>query len=385
MDLIWQILVFGFQAAVIFIVSTLLFDALHYLLHRWQESPNKWLRMFSRWHWVHHKFLTLDMKIDPKYRFQNIWLHILPEYGTSMAGTLFFLFVFPWPPVALVAAIRTVMLVMTIKEEGMDFNHMQMDRVSGTQGLWWVGQSYHAMHHIFPNNFFSSFANVFDLIFAKACQIEGRRFLITGASGAFGSAMKTRLEKLGGIVETAKSGVDFSPGDYERMRDKLERADVLVLSHGAKSADCWNANYTTFVDLIELFRDIGKSRLTPPEVWGLGSEVELHGDMGMAELKDYSASKRAFAVKARQYHRDPDVLYRHIVPSAFTSAMGKGMMSADTAVSMALFFIRRGFTYVPVTLTTLAYWNYIRFRLLKPEGGGAMTSRGTEAADTAKG
>jgi hypothetical protein len=42
-------------------------------------------------------------------------------------------------------------------------------------------------------------------------------------------------------------------------------------------------------------------------------------------------------------------------------------MSADTAVTIALFFIKRGFTYVPVTFTTLAFWNYIRFRFQRQE------------------
>src|SRR5690606_15777652 len=136
-----------------------------------------------------------------------------------------------------------------------------------------------------------------------SCQIEGRRFLITGASGAFGSAMVEKLTSLGGVVETAKSGVDFTAGNYTAMREKLERAHVLVLAHGAKTEDCWNANHVTFCDLIELFTDLGKTRLTPPEVWALGSEVEFHGDMGMDELKDYSASKRAFALRARDYYR----------------------------------------------------------------------------------
>jgi hypothetical protein len=361
----WDVVIFLLQAGITFIVSTLLFDALHYLLHRWVESPNPFLRTFSRWHWVHHKFLDLNMKVHPELVWRNLWFHVLPEYGTSMAGTLLFLLVFPWPAIALVAVLRTVMLVMTIKEEGMDFNHMAMDRVSGKQSLWWVGPDYHAMHHIFPNNFYSSFTNVFDLIVGTTCQIEGRKFLLTGANGAFGSAMKKRLEKQGGIVETAKSGVDFAAGDYDRMREKLERAEVLILAHGAKTEDCWNANYTTFADLIDLYVEIGKERLTPPEVWALGSEVELHGDFGMAELKDYSASKKAFAARARNYYRVPSLLYRHIVPSAFTSAMGKGPMSAATAVSIALFLIRRGFTYVPVTFTTLALWNYFRFLLLK--------------------
>ncbi len=362
----WTVVLWVLEAGIVFVVSTLIFDALHWLLHRWGRSRNRLLRTFSRWHWVHHRFLDRKMRVNPALVWPNVVFHVLPEFLTGVAGTLLFLLVFPWPPVAVVIAIRVWMLVGTIREEGMDFNHMNMDRISGQQGLLWVNPSYHAMHHVHPNNFFSSFTNVFDLLFGTGAQISGRRFLITGASGAFGGAMQARLEKLGGIVETAKHNVDFAVGDYGRMREKLERADVLVLSHGAKSEGCWDANCTTFVDLADLFVQIGKTRLSPPEIWGLGSEVELHGDMGMEDLRDYAASKRAFAQRALGYYRSADVLYRHIVPSAFTSAMGRGAMSADTAAAVALFFIRRGFHYVPVTLTSLAVWNYFRFVRQKP-------------------
>jgi len=365
--MIWDIVVFLLQAALVFVVSTALFDALHWTLHKWESSKIPLLRRFSSWHWVHHKFLGLDMQINPAYARANIWFHILPEYLTSLAGTLVFLLVFPWPPIAAVAAIRTVMLAMTLREEGLDYNHMSMDRVGGQQGLLWVDNNYHAMHHVYPHNFFSSFANVFDMIAGTTCQIEGRRFLVTGASGAFGSAMVERLRKLGGVVETAKSGVDFTAGNYEALRQKLEHTDVLVLSHGAKTDDCWNANNVTFRELTELFTEIGRTRLAPPEVWALGSEVEFHGDMGMDELKAYSASKRAYALRARDYYRSDALIYRHIVPSSFTSAMGKGAMSADTAVNMAMFGIRRGFSYVPVTLTGMAFLNYFRFRYFQKD------------------
>ncbi len=365
--MIWDIFVFLLQAAFVFIASTALFDALHWTLHKWEGSKIPLLRTFSSWHWVHHKFLGLDMQINPAYARANIWFHILPEYLTSMAGTLVFLLVFPWPVIAAVAALRTVMLGLTLREEGLDYNHMSMDRVGGQQGLLWVDNNYHAMHHVYPHNFFSSFANVFDLVFGTTCQIEGRRFLVTGASGAFGSALVEKLTSRGGVVETAKSGVDFTQGNYAAMREKLERADVLVLAHGAKTQDCWNANNLTFRELIELFTDMGKHRLAPPEVWALGSEVEFHGDMGMDELKAYSASKRAFALRARDYYRSDALIYRHIVPSSFTSSMGKGAMSAATAVNIALFFIRRGFRYVPVTMTGLAVLNYFRFRFFQKE------------------
>ncbi len=360
--MIWDIVIFLAQATLVFILSTALFDALHWTLHKWEKSRFPLLRKLSSWHWVHHKFLGLNMQVNPAYARANIWFHILPEYITSMLGTLVFLFVFPWPPIAAVAVIRTVMLVKTLQEEGLDFNHMAMDRLGGQQGLLWVDNNYHAMHHVYPHSFFSSFANVFDMIAGTSCQIRGRRFLVTGASGAFGSALVAKLTSLGGIVETAKSGVDFFAGDYAAMNEKLERADVLVLSHGAKTDDCWNANFVTFRDLTELFTEIGKSRLTPPEVWAVGSEAEFHGDMGMPELKDYAASKRAFAQRALDYYHSNALIYRHIVPSSFTSAMGKGPMSAATAVNIAMFFICRGFRYVPVTLTGLALLNYFRFR-----------------------
>jgi hypothetical protein len=363
--MIWDIVIFLLQAALAFVASTALFYALHWILHKWERSSIPLLRTFSSWHWVHHKFLGLDMQINPAYARANIWFHILPEYLTSMAGTLVFLLVFPWPPIAAVAVIRTVMLAMTLREEGLDYNHMSMDRVGGQQGLLWVDNNYHAMHHVYPHNFFSSFANVFDMIAGTSCQIEGRRFLVTGASGAFGSAMVATLTRLGGVVETAKSGIDFTVGHYAAMQEKLLRADVLVLAHGAKTEDCWNANNVTFRELTELFTELGKARLTPPEVWALGSEVEFHGDMGLDELKAYSASKRAFALRARDYYRSDALIYRHIVPSSFTSPMGKGAMTAQTAVSMALFFIRRGFRYVPVTLTGLALLNYFRFRFFQ--------------------
>ncbi|KKC38690.1 hypothetical protein WH87_07100 [Devosia epidermidihirudinis] len=363
--MIWDIVVFLLQAFLVFVVSTALFDALHWVLHKWENSRIPLLRKFSSWHWVHHKFLGLDMQINPAYARANIWFHILPEYLTSMAGTVVFLFIFPWPVIAAVAALRTIMLVMTLREEGLDYNHMSMDRVGGQQGLLWVDNNYHAMHHVYPHNFFSSFANVFDLIFGTTCQIKGRHFLVTGAGGAFGAAMVAKLTSLGGIVETAKSGVDFSAGNYAAMKEKLERAEVLVLAHGAKSDDCWDANYVTFRDLTELFTEMGKTRLAPPEVWAVGSEVEFHGDMGMDELKAYSSSKRAFAWRARDFYRSDALIYRHIVPSSFTSAMGKGPMSAGTAVNIALFFIRRGFRYVPVTFTGLAVLNYFRFRFFQ--------------------
>jgi hypothetical protein len=96
-------------------------------------------------------------------------------------------------------------------------------------------------------------------------------------------------------------------------------------------------------------------------VWAVGSEIEAHPHFGVEELKRYKVSKVAFAQHARRYFWDADILYRHIVPSAFTSPMGPGLMSGKAAAAVTWFLIRRGVRYVPVTYTGIAFLNFFKF------------------------
>ncbi len=121
------------------------------------------------------------------------------------------------------------------------------------------------------------------------------------------------------------------------------------------------ANCESFVALIERFKALTKHRRFPVEVWAVGSEIECHPAFGDPDLKVYLESKRAFARHARRYYRDRDILYRHVVPSAFRSRMGPGLISGRTAAWLALFLIRRGLRYVPVTYTGVALVNYLKF------------------------
>jgi hypothetical protein len=123
------------------------------------------------------------------------------------------------------------------------------------------------------------------------------------------------------------------------------------------------ANCDSFVELIELFREETRERRFPPEVWAVGSEIEAHPAWGNPELQIYLESKRAFARHARRYFHEPSLLYRHIVPSAFTSPMGKGLISGTTAARWAWFLIRRGYRYVPVSYSGIALLNYVKFVL----------------------
>jgi hypothetical protein len=170
------------------------------------------------------------------------------------------------------------------------------------------------------------------------------------------------LEAEGAASVTRLSfGRDWSYDDYTKLDAVLKDCDVLVLAHGSKLAHAMEANCTSFVEMIERFKSATSTRRLPPEVWAVGSEIEAHPAFGNADLQVYLESKRAYAAHAWRYYRDPSILYRHIVPSAFTSQMGPGLISGRVAAAIAMFFIRRGFRYVPVTYTGIALLNYFKF------------------------
>lgn len=88
----WGVVAFGFQAVLIFALSTVLFDGLHWLLHRWGKSKFPLFRMFARWHWVHHSFLDRRLRVHPDIAGKNSIFNVVPAYVTSAMGTLLFLF-----------------------------------------------------------------------------------------------------------------------------------------------------------------------------------------------------------------------------------------------------------------------------------------------------
>jgi len=342
------------QAFVVFVASTTLFDAVHYTLHQWAHSRVRLLRKFSAMHQVHHRFLDRGMRINKRLIKANFWAHILPEYLTSMGGTALFLLVFPWQPVAGVLAFHTILFAMSFYDEGINANHMAMDRVPGRRGVFKVNAAYHAMHHIQPTAFFSSYANVFDMIFGTALKLRGQRVTILGGTGALGRALGMKLMRQGAAVQFL---------DRESSTSWVNEADILILATGSrKFDDAFEANYKVPIEAGELFIAACKDRLVPPEIWGIGSEAELHGG-------DYYAHTKTEFAKyvAQNWAKNPDVTYRHVVPSAFRSKMGWGLMSANTVAAITIFLAKRGFMYIPVTVTGLAFWN--RFLFAARKGG----------------
>lgn len=221
--------------------------------------------------------------------------------------------------------------------------------------------SYHALHHLHPRAFFSSYIKVWDVLFGKGHDLAGKRIVMTGANGALGQHMKRLLEKEGASVSAFRYGQDYTYSNYAAFVAAFKTADILFLCHGTKHEETQAANCDSYVALIELYKQVRERGLKPLEIWAVGSEIECHPCFGIKKLYPYAESKRQFARHAWGYYWDRDILYRHLVHSAFTSQMGPGLMSARVAAFMSLFFIKRGFRYIPVTYTGFAVINYFRF------------------------
>jgi hypothetical protein len=162
------------------------------------------------------------------------------------------------------------------------------------------------------------------------------RITITGVSGAFGTAIKQQLQhERVQAVQELKFGTDWTYDNYDSTIPILADTDILILAHGSKLDHAMEANCQSTVILMELFKKHHQPRpiqkMLLPEVWYVGSEIELHSSWGLPNLEAYSRSKRSFVPHARALYDDPSILYRHIVPSAFRSPMGFAIVSADWA------------------------------------------------------
>ncbi len=355
------VLTWALQAFLLYLGATFVFDLAHWALHAFHRSSWKPLQAIGALHHTHHRFLGPGLQFDDSFIASNLWRHRTGELFTQLLGaSVGFAFLHPAPVVA-VLAIFTGSFAVGLFYGGKDSNHRQQVRLRAPLGAVFVGLPYHSLHHAFPNRYFGSVTTAFDRLFGTGCQVAGRRVVITGASGAFGAPLKKLLEAQGAIVTALKHGVDFDA--HGCSSPALAAADILVLAHGSKGPAAMTANCDTFLLLIDRFRQLTRGRLVAPEVWAVGSEIECHPSFGNPDAEVYLQSKRAFARQARRLFHEDDLLYRHIVPSAFTSPLGPGLISGEFAAAWAWFLIKRGCRYVPVSYTGIALINYLKFVL----------------------
>lgn len=369
----------------LFCTGSLFFDVVHYMLHRTNTSSHPLLRHLARIHRFHHLYFTRHMNFDDKYLWENLVQALPLELGLQIFGTALGYVLATWAtPTGVVwitqrhlwsmIGIQIIRTIVVVLSSGRDSNHLVYKTAPKDPNWIFAGPEYHALHHVYPDRYIGSFIKLFDWVWGTSYSVRGKRFVITGGNGAFGRAIVAELEQEGvQSIRSLKFGVDWDHQNFEKAIAALSACDVLILAHGTKGQDAVESNCNSTVRLVQLFkqnRPINETSPTLPEVWYVGSEIEFHPAFGNKELQRYSQSKRRFLPHARSFFDDADIIYRHIVPSAFQSPMGPAILSAGWAARCTMFWIRRGARYVPVTYTGFAYLNYFKFMYLVPYAQG---------------
>jgi sterol desaturase/sphingolipid hydroxylase (fatty acid hydroxylase superfamily) len=157
-----------FQTALIFLLASIVFDAIHYLLHRSQHSNVSLLKALASLHDGHHRFFSDRLVPNQDYFWANLYGHLLPEYFVQVLVTaLFFLLIHPLP-IILAMIGETLIFLRAIAMKGEDSNHRTPDILCAPKLGIFVTASYHHYHHLYPDRNFASFVRVFDMIFGTS-------------------------------------------------------------------------------------------------------------------------------------------------------------------------------------------------------------------------
>lgn len=335
-------------AILAFLASTLVFDVVHWLLHRFAESRRPMLRRLGDLHLTHHRFLDRNLCVHPEEIANNLRRHVVPEYLTQLATSAALLFVLPTPPVLLCAAMQTGLFLWILRERGMDVNHRGFDVLPAYRPHYFCLPEYHALHHVHPQCHYSSWIKTLDHALGTGAQIRGRQVLLTGGGHAFAEALARRLEVAGAELEVVRDG-GAAWLARQGTAARLRALDVLILTHGLGGAPA-----SDYVRWIERFCAASAGRKLPAEVWATGSTRELDDDAGGGFLRH-----------ARAYLHDPRVIYRQLLlPDERSVASALDLNAARLLARRALRGARRGQSYIP--LGPRAALAFPRFRALEP-------------------
>lgn len=243
--------------------GSLFFDVVHYMLHRTNKSSHPLLRSLARIHRFHHLYFTRHMKFDDKYLWQNLVQALPLELGLQILGTaLGYVFATLVTPTGLVwitqnhlwsiISIQIFRTVFVILASGRDSNHLVYKTAPKDPNWIFAGPEFHALHHVYPDRYIGSFIKLFDWVLGTAYSFRGKRFVITGGSGAFGQAIVAELEREGvQRVQDLKFGIDWDHEHFEKATAELSACDVLILAHSTEDQD---ADCNSAVQLVRLFK-----------------------------------------------------------------------------------------------------------------------------------
>lgn len=265
------------------LLSTLVFDVLHLLLHRFALSTHPVLAALGNLHQVHHRFLDQRLRIHEEYVAANVWCHVIPEFLVQVLVTLAIGHFFPQAAVWVALALETLVFVLIMKPTpGFDINHHPVDKLQAYRPLYFCVPEYHLLHHVYPEAHFSSWIKTVDHLCGTGLSLKGRTVALTTAADtphSFERWMEQWLVAQGAdcLFLSARSTSTAS----------LQRAQILLLCHDPEAGKDYNK-------WIHTFSHLHRDDRIPVEVWALSSE-------------------RGNTAAARHWYGSEQLVYRQLV------------------------------------------------------------------------
>lgn len=319
-------------ALLLWAAGAVAFDAVHWLLHRMLRSRVGVIRALAWPHAVHHRWLDRTLTIRWEQQIPNVWCHLVPEYLTQLAFSAAAALVAPLPVVVGCVGLQTTIFVGMLAYRGLDINHRGVVILDAFRPSVLALPAYHALHHVYPDAYFSAYGKLVDWVVGGGIWLRGRRVAIVGPPHAFARALARELQAAGAVLA--------EPGD-------LAHLDVLVLADPAADA----------AEHVEPFIRMTRARQLPPEAW----VVRDRADDGVA----------------RHYHDDVRVIHRTLVVPDGAALGGPG---AARMARTAMCFIRRGACFVPTRWSLGAWRDFAVFRRTPAAAPPGATLAPTRAA-----
>ncbi|MEA5574479.1 bifunctional sterol desaturase/short chain dehydrogenase [Calothrix sp. UHCC 0171] len=352
-------------------------DSYHALCHQID-----WL---AKWHNKHHMVYRRDLSIVSAKAYQDSQLyHDMFESALLVVAIAiiavfsheigFGLGVFYASGFLYAASLRYFLGTMDT-----DYAH-RPGALETTPSSWWVNRSYHWRHHFDDvNAYYSGVFPLVDKILGTGLSLQGKTIAITGASGALGQALSQELLRQNAKVLALTTNPDklavdgtgnnrfkvlsWQMGKETELKEKFEKVDILIINHGVnvygdRTTEAINSSYeiNTFsaLRLIDIFSSTvtGAQSKATKEIWVNTSEAEV--SPALSPL--YELSKRALGDIVNLKRLDDTCIIRKLILGPFKSQLNPyGVMSAPQVAKGIVFFAKRDFRNIIVTINPLTY------------------------------
>jgi hypothetical protein len=346
-------------------------DSYHIAGHYWKP--------LNALHNLHHKVYRRDLSRVSQVAYAKAQLYNDVPESLFMIACGILLFIVIQQPILWLGCIYSTGFLLTAlaRSQGWltetDLTHKPGD-LETIPSQWTVNRTYHWRHHFDQGNaYFCGHFTVVDKLLGTALSLRGKVVAVTGASGTMGRSLIQQLAAEGARVialttsdamfEDPVRVIQWQPGNEAALQDCLASVDILIINHGINVhgdrsytaiQKSFEVNTFSAWELAELFLStVQKSEHRAlKELWINTSEAELIPAVSPL----YELSKRTLGHLITLRRLDSPCIIRKVILGPFKSNLNPiGIMSAEWVAKGILFWAKRDFRNIIVTINPITY------------------------------